>query len=262
MLVQPLDDGQVDLWLVRFERELDPPLLAAYRALLPGEERKEAERFSSEEARTQFLLGRALLRIVLSHYVGEDPRVWVFRRSAHGKPVVAGPAPLPLEFNLSHTRGLAACAVAMARNVGVDVEALRSSPDHLLLARRFFAPAELAALEALPPQRQPDAFFRFWTLKEAFVKAQGKGLSVPLDSFAFSLAADRPPQVSFPSSGRDDPDPWQFAQLTLGGRFQIAVAVRFPSSRGLSLRLLETLPLRWQTGGRVLPQNATNRWLL
>jgi 4'-phosphopantetheinyl transferase len=135
-------------------------------------------------------------------------------------------------------------------------------PDHLQLARRYFAPVEVEALEGLSPDEQHAAFFRLWTLKEAFVKARGQGLSIPLDEFAFVLSADRPPQLFLEAPGHDDPSEWQFAQLRLESRFQMAVAIRLPVGRRLAIRVQETVPLRWHGEGRVLPPEATNSWSL
>ena len=262
MLARPIDDGEVDLWYVHSDRQIDSELLAVYRATLSDEEREQAARFVVEEPRRQFLVGRALVRTVLSHYTDEDPRAWVFEHNAYGKPAVAGPARPPLEFNLSHTRGLIACGVTPGRALGVDVEALDRSLDHLLLARRYFAPVEVGALEGSAPDQQPAAFFQLWTLKEAFVKARGQGISIPLDEFAFVLSADCPPQLLLRAPGHDDASQWQFAQLRLESRFQMAIALHLPVGRRPAVRVRESVPLRWQGEGRVLPPEATNSWSL
>lgn len=262
MLARPIDEGEVDLWYVVSDRQIDPELLAAYRTILSDEEKEQAARFLVEEPRRQFLVSRALVRTVLSHYTGDDPRAWVFEHNAYGKPAVAGTARPPLEFNLSHTRGLIACGVTPGRELGVDVEPLDRSPDHLQLARRYFAPVEVGALERLSPEEQPAMFFQLWTLKEAFVKARGQGLSIPLDEFAFVLSPDRPPQLLLNAPGHDDPNQWQFAQLRVESRFQMAVALRLPIGGRLSVRVRETVPLRWHGDGRLLPPEATNRWSL
>ena len=147
----------------------------------------------------------------------------------------SGPGAPPgrrLEFSLSHTRGLVVCAVALGNQVGVDVESRQRqrtlSP--LLLARRYFAPAESAVLARLPPEEQLGAFLAFWTLKEGFVKACGSGLARPLGDFAFSLFADRPPMISFAPALPDRPEDWQFAQPRLAPDYQVGLAVRRPAA--------------------------------
>ena len=239
----PLVDGRVDLWYALPETITDVAILDRYRALLTPEETAEAERFAFERDRHRFLVRRTLVRAVLSTYTDDDPRTWVFRPGEYGKPEVAEPAGVTLRFNLSHTAGLAVCAVTSGRDVGVDVEELDGRRADLEVARRYFAPAEVAALEKFPQQRQHEAFFQFWTLKEAYLKARGMGLSIPLDDFASTLSEDRPPAISFAAGCDDDPGDWQFAQLRLQGRYQVAVAIRLPAPSELTVRLRQTTPL-------------------
>lgn len=258
----PLAEGQVDLWHVFSDAVTDPELLSRYYRLLSQDELQRQRRFVFARDRHQFLVTRAMVRTVLSSYTGDDPRAWVFRQNAYGKPEIALPAAGPLRFNLSHTAGLVVCAVAVGREVGVDVEDLQRGRQTLAVARRFFAAAEVAALEKRPPQQQPIGFFEFWTLKEAYIKARGMGLSVPLGEFAFTLEPDRPPAISF-AVGRDDqPEAWQFARIRLGGRYQIAVAVRLPRSIPLTIRWRETVPLHQDGVGRILPHSPSNQWSL
>ena len=262
MLDLPFDDRQIDLWYVFSEKIDDPRVFDEYRRRLPREEVEREQRFVFEDSRLQYLLSRALVRTVLSHYTGNDFRAWEFTKNAYGKPSVAVPAGLPFEFNLSHTSGLVACGVSLRRDLGVDVEDLASASDNLHLARRYFAAAEADVLETLPPERQPAAFLRFWTLKEAFIKARGMGLSIPLDDFAFSLDEDRPPAISFRSHDRENPANWQFAQLRVDSRYQIALAIHLPVSESLRVRVRRTVPLRWQSDAQVLPPSPSNEWSL
>jgi 4'-phosphopantetheinyl transferase len=256
------DDRRVDLWCVRPDEIADPALIDEYRRLLSPGEREREQRFRFEKDRLQHVVARALVRTVLSHYTGEDPSAWRFAPNAFGKPLVAGPSAARLQFNLAHTPGLVVCLVALGHEVGVDAEDLTRTADHLMLARRYFAASEAAALEALPPAERPAAFFRFWTLKEAYVKACGLGLSVPLGDFAFTLAADQPPRMSFAERVGDDPDRWQFAELRLAGRYQVALAVRRPAKEPLAVRVFETIPLTTPCDGRELPPNAGHQWFL
>ena len=130
------------------------------------------------------------------------------------------------------------------------------------LAERFFAASEAAALAGLPPDQQRRLFFEFWTLKEAFIKARGMGLSIPLDGFAFSLPPDLPLRISFPKLAGEDSQAWQFARLTMGPGYQVAVALHRKAPPVLELFLRETLPLRHQAAGRLLPPNELNTWPL
>jgi 4'-phosphopantetheinyl transferase len=255
-----LEHNQVDLWFVRLAKATGAELHEEYRALLSPEEIGRERRFAVEHARLQFLVGQALVRTALSHYAGTAPRDWIFRRNAYGKPSILAPAAPALEFNLSHTRGLAVCAVCLGQEVGVDTEANERVSDYPGLARRFFSPAEATALESLPSEQQPAVFFRFWTLKEAFIKALGMGLSMPLDRFAFTLEPDGSPTISFSPGVAQTPEDWQFGELRLPDRFQIALAVRMPVAQPMRILVRETLPLRWQDPGRLLAENEWNRW--
>src|SRR5262249_28670043 len=154
-----------------------------------------------------------------------------FAADTHGKPFVQAPTtPPPLRFNLSHTDGLVACVVARGLDVGVDVEDVGRRCDVLGLARSCFAADEVAHLERLPAAARPDAFFDFWTLKEAYVKARGLGLALPLKEFAFELRDDGQARARFTSAG-EDPAHWQFARLRPTVRHRLAVAVHRASDR-------------------------------
>src|SRR5262249_33539026 len=152
---------------------------------------------------------------------------WVFAANAHGKPEIAGPkGMLPLSFNLSHTRGLAVVAVTLSSEIGVDVENVQRREVGLELAERYFAAEEGVYLGRLAAAERKSAFFDYWTLKEAYLKARGLGLSLPLDAFNFSLAEGQSPQVSFSPPIVDGRTDWQFVQLVLPPCYKVAVAIR------------------------------------
>jgi len=202
----------VHLWLV-FQDEADSPdCLARYRAILPEDERLAADRFYFESGRRQALITRALVRVALSRYCGLQPEEWRFVRDERGRPHVAPdmrPAGLPA-FNLSHTRGLIACAVTGAGAIGADVEQVEQRRSSLTIADRYFAATESAALEALPLAEQTDRFFHYWTLKESYIKARGKGLAIPLGDFAFAFEGECGLSVTFEPSLQDAPENWRF----------------------------------------------------
>ncbi len=196
------------------------------RLLAPDEYARMA-RFMFERDRRQYLLTRALVRTMLSRYAPVLPTEWRFGTNQHGRPEILNrpPGVRDLRFNLSHTEGLIACAVTVAREVGVDVEYV----GRLLVydvADRFFAPREAAALRALPAADQPLMFFDFWTLKESYIKARGLGLAMPLADFAFRLDPPGAPVISFESTLDDDPAAWQFVQSWPSPMHRLALAVR------------------------------------
>ena len=123
----------------------------------------------------------------------------MFAFNEFGKPEVANPeaADLPgrLRFNLSHTNGLALLAVCLDADLGIDVEAVRAVSDLELIAQSHFSAREVTAFNGFDSAARQRAFFRCWTRKEAFLKAHGKGLSIPLDSFAVSLDEEERPAL-------------------------------------------------------------------
>jgi 4'-phosphopantetheinyl transferase len=184
---------EVQVWRVALDRPLAAPTELA--AVLAPDERARADRFCRDEDRARFVVARALLRLILGLHMGADPASLAFRTGPHGKPALAGPAGGTLRFNVAHAGGLALCALAPGREVGVDLEPVRPVDDADALLRRLAAPAEAAAYAALPPAARRSAFFRWWTRKEAFLKATGEGLSRPLTSFEVSLRPDEPARL-------------------------------------------------------------------
>jgi 4'-phosphopantetheinyl transferase len=199
----------------------------AYRALLSPDEHDRMARLIFERDRRRFLLTRALVRTMLSRYAGVRPADWSFIANVHGRPeILDRPRGAPdLRFNLSHTEGLIACAVTIGREVGVDVEHIGRRLTHDV-AGRFFAPREVSDLRVLPEDEQHRTFFDYWTLKEAYIKARGFGLALPLADFAFKLSPPAPPQISFEPSLQDDASTWQFHQEWPTPLHRLGLAVR------------------------------------
>lgn len=195
-------------------------------AMLDEDERGRAEKFHFERDRESFILAHALGRGLLSLLAGGAPSSWRFEKGPHGKPEAVCVAAVPRwRLNLSHTRGMAAAALALDHDVGVDVEWLGRDPDCLALSKRFFAAQEDALLNALPADRQTDAFLTIWTLKESYVKAIGKGLAQPLDSFHFTLD---PPTVHFNAIAHENSANWLFQSVRPNDGHILALALRHP----------------------------------
>lgn len=236
----------LDLWLLSEPAELTPAQTAAWEALLSSDEHQRWQRFAREEDRRRFLLVRALVRTVLGHALQRPPASLQFTADPHGKPRLAGlpAAETSLQFNLSHTRGLSALLLCRGAEVGVDVEDARRTVEHLSLAQRYFATREVAALEALSGADQRELFFAQWTLKEAWVKAKGLGLRVPLDEFGFELSGTEPSGITLHCDPQllEDPAEWSFRLLQRDG-FRIAVAAAYPAAAPLLLQVHDAAPL-------------------
>ena len=225
MDVLPINAVHVDL--------LDPAESGAvarmddYRAWMSEDEHARMARLIFDRDRRRFLMTRALVRSALSRYAAVAPAEWTFTANAHGRPeLVDRPHGVPdLRFNVSHTEGLIACAVTIGREIGVDVEHVGRRLTHDI-AGRFFAPREVRDLHALPADEQPKVFFDYWTLKEAYIKARGFGLALPLADFAFALSPPAPPAISFEPALDDDPSTWQFVQDWPTRHHRLGLAVR------------------------------------
>ena len=194
--------------------------------LMAVEERARCARFVRDVDRRTFAITRALVRRTLSHYGPTASTDWHFVTNAHQCPFVepsqAG-AP-PLHFNVSHTDGLVALAVVRGHRLGVDVERVtRVVTD--AIAERHFAPSEVRDLRALPTADQPRAFFEYWTLKEAYIKARGMGLALPLGAFAFGLRPPLPPTIAFVEGFDDVPARWQFWQAWPTPEHRLSLAI-------------------------------------
>ncbi|MQA96263.1 MAG: 4'-phosphopantetheinyl transferase superfamily protein [Streptosporangiales bacterium] len=196
------------------------------QVLSPGE-RHRMRRFRSARDRRAYLVAHTLLRVALTERVpGVPPAAWHFEAGPYGRPELAGPpgAP-PLSCNLTHTDGFVACVVTGGAPCGIDVETVVREPGIDRLARRLLTVGERVRLEALPAGARRERFFRLWTLKEAYTKARGLGLSLPFDRIAFALG---PPRLLH-APDEEAPGIWTFAQWAPTPRHIAAVAVRGPA---------------------------------
>ena len=249
------DPFGVDVWLTRLDAvgERDR---GRFASLLEPAERARFERFQVAGAREEYLVGRALVRSTLSRYAATAPKDWRFVANAYGRPEIVGGNRQGLVFNLSHTRGLVALAVSRDCDLGVDVESVERTSACRDLAGRYFAPSEAGFVRAATGTELDERFFAFWTLKEAYIKARGMGLALPLDGFAFDLGGsgrgaevgggpgvdlDPDPTIAFMPSCPDDPGRWRFMRRSVSAEHRLALAVS-PAATG-PIRFFATVPL-------------------
>ncbi len=164
-------DGELHLWTV----DVDAAAVATDATELSSGEQARAARFRCDHHRRRYVAAHVALRRILSRYTGVPPANLSFSASPHGKPYLES----PIRFNLSHSEGFAMLAITCGRELGVDIEVLRPYPDAASIAAHYFHPDELAGSGA-----REDAFLRLWTMKEAYLKCVGMGLSRPLNSFS------------------------------------------------------------------------------
>ncbi len=220
---------EAHVWLLRLDEHAAPGILALHRSVLDPRELARHRRYLRDESRDTFAIAHGALRRTLSHYADVAPQEWSFAIGEHGRPEIDAPAPLrDLRFNLSHTRGLVAFVVTAGIDCGIDVEATGHAKDPLRLAERVFAASELEDLRAQPPGNVRARFHEYWTLKEAYIKARGLGLALPLRDFAFEIGAASAVAIRFGASIDDDPSRWQFECRRPTPQHQLALALGRP----------------------------------
>lgn len=197
---------------------------------LSSVERERAARFRFERDRRRFIAARGLVRAILGRYLSMTAAAIALDYNPFGKPFLAQ-RPLDLCFNVAHSGDIALLAIAPAVDVGVDIEMWRKIPNRDLLAARFFAASEVAAIAQLPEQVRDVAFLTCWARKEAYVKAVGMGLSEPLDSFEVSMVPDLPAAVLRISGSAEAARVWSLHDLSQPPIYSAAVAVHAPRSR-------------------------------
>ncbi len=184
----------VQCWCVRLDVAPPPK---TYYATLSDDERNRSAGFRFERDRRRFVVAHGALRDLLGRYVGTDPGQIRFVCNAFGKPELhpefGGRG--GLKFNLSHSGDLALIAIARDAWVGVDVECIerRGESNYADVARSFFSASEVDALSRVPSDLYAKAFFNCWTMKEAYVKGRGEGLTIPLTSFSVPITTDPAP---------------------------------------------------------------------
>lgn len=219
-----LGPNDIHVWY-RLTDSIDKQQLCAAVSLLSPAERARHDRFVYAHLRREYAVAHALLRSSLSIYTSAPPDAWTFEESGLGKPALArlsGLAP-NLSFNLTHTRGLVACAIAETADLGIDAEYVDRVVDEQAIARRYFASGEVAQLERCSSGQRTMRFFELWTLKEAYLKGTGRGLVTPLSVMSFTLGNSG--RIGVTPSTRIDARVWQFALFAPGLSHRIAVAI-------------------------------------
>ena len=220
-----ITDDAIHVWRADVDDHADD--FDAMRRVLSPDERERADRFRFDRDRRRFIVRRAMLRDVLSRYLDAP---WIgspYRHNAFGKPALPA-AQAPWTFNTSHSRGRALVAVARDRALGVDIEMIRSNIVEEGLAERFFTEGEVRTLRALDRAQQDTAFFDCWTRKEAYIKAQGQGLSIALNRFEVSLGPDDAARLLWTAPDADEAARWSMIDLPVGDQHRGCLAAPAP----------------------------------
>ena len=216
-------ENQVRVWYRDLACEA-PDLPALYEILSP-DERERAERFRIPKAKYEFVLTRGTLRLLLGSALRQHPGAVRFEYSEHGKPALKASERSDLRFSVSHAEGMALFAFARNREVGVDIELVERSGDLNAIAQRFFSAREQETLRELSGSDSREAFFRCWTRKEAYLKARGKGLSIPLDQFDVSILKDEPAELLATRPDPAEAARWSLHELTIRPGYVAALAL-------------------------------------
>lgn len=217
---------EVHIWQLSLTQP--PGVLARLAATLSAVEHERANRFRFEEHRWRFIAGRGQVRQLLARYLAIAPETLSFQYGEYGKPYLEQPLTegQQLCFNVSHSGDMALCAVAIDREVGVDLETINRAIDHQQIVQRFFSPMEQAALEALPSDQRRAAFFAGWTRKEAYLKAKGSGLALALDQFSVSLSPNDPAELQQVVGQPNEPQRWTIRSLDIGSVYAACVVAK------------------------------------
>jgi len=214
-----------DLHVWRADLDELQMIIEQLKQLLSADELEKAHRFRFETDSRRFVVARAVLRKLLAVYLEIDPKVVAFSYSEYGKPSLVGTINhLSLSFNVAHSGPFALYALAVEKRVGVDLECIRPEFTGDEIARRYFSPGEVAALNRLPYHVRHEAFFACWTRKEAFIKAMGMGLSLPLDQFEVSVNPNEPPALLYTQWDESEASRWSLMMLAAGFGYAATVA--------------------------------------
>ncbi|MGB0909642.1 MAG: 4'-phosphopantetheinyl transferase family protein [Nitrospirales bacterium] len=218
-----LPPDHVHIW----KANLSPPQpqLAHLQTILSADEQARAQRFRFSKHRKAFVTARGLLRLILSRYLNTSPRALSFAQEAHGKPYLLSPTTPPFSFNISHSNDMALFAVTLKNLVGIDIEYHRKKVNVPSLIQRICSTEEKEILMALSPTEQKRGFFACWTRKEAYVKATGKGITIPFTTITVSL----PPSPCVELRHIEDDEDislWTLSDIQVSPRYTAALAIK------------------------------------
>lgn len=235
----PLSDAHVDIYLVR-PQILDKEVHDFFKIITSTKEQEKINKKRTDKGKQDALITRGLIRCVLSRYAPIAPNDWTFDTGFNGKPSVSDECLLTendIEFNLSHANGLIACAITKSQPLGIDVEYTERNSDTYKLAPRYFSESENRDLQTKPYNKQPLEFYKYWTLKESYIKACGGGLSIPLNHFSFDITKPDDIKLSFDAARDDNPAHWKSLLFDVTEDHKMALTVKVES---VKIELTET----------------------
>lgn len=221
---QPLTDSDIHIWCASLSASAED--LSRYTTLLSQDELERAKRFHFERDHNHFIVGRALLRTFIGSYLDMEPSQIEFVYGQYGKPALKTVLHKKhLEFNLSHSKDFAVYAFGLDRKIGIDLEHIRPMPDMDDFVRQFFSLRENVLVNSLSGKQKEETFFKIWTCKEAFLKANGSGLTVPINQVEISVEHDGSITLLSIGGGREQADAWRLELFSPSPDHQAALVV-------------------------------------
>ena len=228
-LLNSLMPGTVHIWRALLDDSHERA--SRFRAYLSDDEHTKANRCRTPHPQYQFVITRGILRILLSRYIGVPPTELNFATQPQGKPMLATSSFFHIQFNVSHTRGMALIALAFEDAVGIDVERIdRNVPDHDI-AERYFSARESAFLSSLPTLERRYQFFSHWTCKEAYLKMLGKGIAGGLAQCELSIDPDQPAVRLSHLDQQEQKEDFSLYRMRMGAEYVGAVAIACPTAQ-------------------------------
>lgn len=225
--LQDLPEKIIHIWYCDFDQ--NRAQINYYTSLLSKDEKQKADRFKFKKDEDCYIITRGILRLLIASYLRMNAKDLSFKYTSFGKPYLA--IKNELKFNVSHSGNMAAFAFFKGQEIGVDIEKVKNDFDVLELAQNFFSQTEIIALENQPKEELPKAFFRCWTRKEAFIKAEGSGLSFPLDKFEVSLDDDFHAELLETQWNSEEKKEWKLFSFVPATGYIAAVAIAKPNAK-------------------------------
>ena len=217
---------EVHVWFARPDHATNPARLDQYRDILSAQETTRYRRFHFPADSHHYLIAHTLLRHTLSKYADISPAGWTFSHGKHGRPEISNPNMAALRFNLTHTAGLVGCVVTLDNDCGIDAELISDRHNPAGVAERMFSAGECLEMQQLKDAAQLDYFFTRWTLREAYVKARGIGISFPTRKLQFRVDDKAGVTVKFEADLQENERDWCFYLLRPTPEHLAAIAVR------------------------------------
>lgn len=228
--------SEAHVWFVTPESVCDPATLQHCYDILNEDEREKYGRFIYSEDSHSYLISHALVRNILSRYATIAPSGWRFNQGTHGRPEIIPAHQTRLRFNLTHTSGLAACIVTLDDDCGIDAENVHDRSNPLGIAKRMFSAPELEQLKQHEGPAFLEYFYERWTLREAYVKARGIGISFPTRQLCFSVNEGKV-TVQFDPAIDDTDRDWDFQLIRPDAGHIVALALHDTSDKNKCIRV-------------------------